>query len=323
MSSGIKRVLVVGLGALGAPYAQALREGRNSLEISALVPASHALSYLDRPVEINGKPLAVSIANLGKQRNPADLILVAVKRYNLESILFPLRDFVGPDTLILSLMNGIDSEGILASCFGWDRVLYATCIGVDSNRQGRRVTLNSLGKLLLGEEHNEPPAPRTLALRNFFQSCGITAEVPEDMRLALWRKLLVNVGMNQVSAVRGLEYGPFRQNKAAMEEMRAAQREVIEVARAEGVGLAEGDIESWERQLFALSESGMSSMLQDVRQERRTEVDSFGGTIVALGRKHGIPVPVNAFLVKEIEKIESRFPGSEADGGDRRRSKNS
>lgn len=311
MSSGLYRALVVGLGALGAPYAQAMRDGRTGIEVSALVSESSALSYREDPVHINGYPLAIQLANFETPRRPADLILVAVKRYNLEAVLVPLNDFIGPDTLILSLMNGIDSEEILASCFGWPRVLYATCVGVDSNRQGRRVTLNSLGRLFLGEERNDPPGRKVQALKDFFLSCGILAEVPQDMRLALWRKLLVNVGMNQVSAVRGLEYGQFRNNVSAMEEMRAAQREVIEVASAEGISLSEEDIESWERQLIELSESGVSSMLQDIRQKRRTEVDSFGGIIISLGKKHGTPVPVNAFLVNEIKKIENLYPSPE------------
>jgi 2-dehydropantoate 2-reductase len=304
MSDGFDRVLVVGLGALGAPYAHAMRAAKPDITISALVPETGAHTYESEPVKINGRPLTIPLANFEEPRMPADLILVAVKRYNLETILSPLNDFVGPNTLILSLMNSIDSEEILASCFGWPRVLYATCVGVDSNRRGRSVTLNSLGRLLLGEERNDPPGKKAEALRDFFESCGIPVEIPQDMRLALWRKLLVNVGMNQVSAIRNLEYGPFRNNAAAMEEMRAAQREVIQVAVAEGVGLSEKDIESWERQLCALSESGMSSMLQDIRQRRRTEVDSFGGTIIALGKKHGIPVPVNIILVNEIRKIE-------------------
>jgi 2-dehydropantoate 2-reductase len=305
MSVKLDRVLVVGLGAIGAPYAMAIHDSKPGIEVLALVPDSAVASYREHPVMINGTPLRIPLANDFHDPEPVDLVLVAVKHRNLSQAMDSMSSFITSHTCVLSLMNGIYSEEIIASRFGWDRVLYTTCLGVDSNREGKKVRLNSIGRIQLGQATNIHPDERVTRLKEFFCACGIPADIPADMRLSLWRKLLINVGMNQVSAVLDLTYGEFRENASALEIMRAAQQEVILVANAEGIELGDKDIHEWETQLAMLSEDGMSSMLQDVRTGRATEVDAFGGVVIALGKKHGISTPVNNFLVNKINDIEA------------------
>lgn len=303
MQERVRKVVVVGLGALGAPYARQIALCGQGVEVEALVPSASLSSYASDPVSINGEPLRIRLSDRCDPSFIADIVIVAVKRKDLESAIASLTPCVGESTQVVSLLNGIDSEAALAGRFGWNRVLYAKCSGVDANRIGHSVTLNSIGKLLLGEADNNSISPRVQRIRDFFASVGIPVEVPKDMIRTLWWKLMVNVGMNQVSAVKNLTYGQFREDPEAMALMRAAQREVIAVARRCGVELAEPDLDVWERQLATLSYSGRSSMLQDVMAGRSTEVDQFGGTIVALGRRYGIPTPVNDELVASIKAL--------------------
>lgn len=298
--------MVVGLGALGAPYARQFVLHGQDVEVEALVPSASLSSYEEDPVSINGDLLRVHISDRCDRSFIADIVIVAVKRKDLESAIASFAPCVGESTQILSLLNGIDSETALAGAFGWNRVLYAKCSGVDSNRIGHAITLNSIGKLLLGEADNTHISRRVQRIRQFFASVEVPVEVPTDMIRTLWWKLMVNVGMNQVSAVKRLSYGQFREDPAAMDLMRKAQREVIAIAQRCGVGLTEADLAEWERQLATLSYSGMSSMLQDVIAGRSTEVDQFGGTIVELGSRYGIPTPANTALVASIQALGSR-----------------
>lgn len=310
MPQSIDRILVVGLGAVGAPYAYAIKSARPDVHVAALVSEETAWSYRNDPITVNGRAIDIAIANETACADPMSLVIVAVKRPKLDPAIQSIKPFVGPDTQIISLLNGIDSEELLAGRYGWQRVLYSTCVGMDSHREGHAITTQSLGRILLGEACNAPVSPRVERIREFLDGCGIPIETPRDMLREIWCKLMVNVGMNQVSAVLGLPYGPFRVNKQAMAWMKAAQLEVIAVAKAEGIAIDETDIDNWEKQLSALSESGMSSMLQDMNHHRLTEVDGFGGVILHLGRKHGIQTPINEMLVDQIRRLESAYSAS-------------
>jgi len=306
MTERVRKTLIVGLGALGAPYAQQIAQHHQDVEVKALVSSASYSSYEVDPVSINGKPLHGCLLDHCDLSFIPDIVIVAVKYKDLESAIESFAPCVGESTQVLSLLNGIYSEAVLAECFGWGRVLYAKCSGVDSNRIGHAISLSSIGRLLLGEEDNTIVSSRVQRVRDFFLSAEIPVDVPKDMKRTLWWKLMVNVGMNQVSAVKNLTYGQVREDPEAMTLMLAAQREVIAVARSCGVELSDSDLVDWERQLDTLSYSGKSSMLQDVLAGRSTEVDQFGGTIVALGLRYGVPTPINEALLASIKALSPR-----------------
>jgi 2-dehydropantoate 2-reductase len=134
---------------------------------------------------------------------------------------------------------------------------------------------------------------RTAAL---LEQASLAYHIPEDIHKALWYKLMINIGMNQVSAVTGAPYGLFQKDKELRSLMNAAMRETIVVARAEGVDLTEKDLETWYTVLDSLGPEGKTSMLQDIEAQRKTEVDSFAGEIIRRAARHGLSVPVNETL---------------------------
>jgi 2-dehydropantoate 2-reductase len=117
---------------------------------------------------------------------------------------------------------------------------------------------------------------------------------------------MVNVGMNQASAVTGASYGVFRTSDDARALMQSLMEEVIPLARASHVDLSARDVEEWLAILPGLAPEGKTSMLQDIEAGRPTEVEMFGGKVVALGRALGIATPVNAALLQIIRVLESR-----------------
>lgn len=296
-------VAFAGLGSVGAIYAQlAARCG----ETPCFAVVRERESFERQAVSVNGERLDIPLCVPQEVRAVADLVLIAVKWHALEDALEQIAPAVGEHTVILSLLNGISSERVIAQRFPQASVLYAFGSGIDSNRTGRAVRMNRRGRIVFGPRM-QGQEEDTAAVQAYFARAGIPHEVSHDMQRELWWKLMVNVGMNQVSAVMDLNFGAFRRCPEAMERMRSAQREVIAVANAQGIPMDEGDIARWERQLAGLSADGLSSTLQDVRARRKTEVELYGGEICRLGALHGVPTPVNAELVRRIREIERSF----------------
>ncbi len=298
----MKNVAFIGIGAVGSIYAQSMIQNPKDVNVWGIV--SDRLPYLLDPVTINGELLAIQLKTPDDNAIKADLIIIAVKWQSLSEAIIEAAAFMQRETQVMSLLNGIRSEEILSSHFGWDNVLYTIGSGIDSSRTGHCITMNRRGRILFGEKRNDNPSSRVLAVRKLFEDTFIPYHVPIDMEKELWWKLMVNVGINQVSALLGLPYGAFRKDGHAMTTMRSAQVEVIRIAQAKGINLCMNDIYLWEEQLQSLSEYGQSSTLQDINNGRETEVEIFGGDICRMGRELGIPTPVNEDLYKQIRKLE-------------------
>ena len=298
----VRSVAFAGIGSVGAIYAElALQHA----DIPCFAVVKDKSSYEERPVSVNGQTLNIPLKT-PQEGERVDLVMIAVKWSGLEDVLEQLAPFIGEGTIILSLLNGVNSESVIAARFPQSRVLPAMCSGIDSNRQGRAVRMNRRGKIVFGEFNGEQ-SENVQAVAQYFEQTGIPFETPEDMLHRMWWKLMVNVGMNQVSAVTGLDYEGVRTNPDAMDQMHRAQREVIAIANALGIMMDERDIEEWDRQLMTLSCHGMSSTLQDVRAHRKTEVELYGGEICQLGCRLGVPTPENERLVKRIWEIEREY----------------
>ena len=122
----------------------------------------------------------------------------------------------------------------------------------------------------------------------------------------LWWKFMVNVGMNQASAVMRAPYGVFQTSAKAQAVIKTLMQEVIALAGAAGVNLVEEDVAEWVTVLESLSPQAKTSMLQDIEAGRKTEVEAFGGKVVALGQEYGIPTPVNSALLSIIQVLEQQ-----------------
>ncbi len=298
----IQSVAFAGLGAVGAIYAQlAVR----CPQASCFAIVREKASYAENPVFVSGERVEIALRTPDEPQI-ADLIIVAVKWHVMDEVLEQIAPFVGEGTIILSLLNGISSEQVIAARFPQSRVLLAMCSGIDANRQGRAVKMNRRGRIVFGEADGRM-SEAVCDVAQYFAAAGIPHEAAPDMRRQMWWKLMVNVGMNQVSAVMNLDYEGMRTSREAMDRMHRAQREVIAVANGLGIALGEADVQAWDAQLAGLSRCGFSSTLADVRGRRKTEVELYGETVCRLGKALGIATPENARLVEEIHAIETAY----------------
>jgi 2-dehydropantoate 2-reductase len=183
-------------------------------------------------------------------------------------------------------------------------MLYTISVGIDALRQGNRITYTKPGKHYFGDAVNTRLSQRVLRGQEAFDRAGIVHETPDDMIRMLWWKFMVNVGMNQTSAVMRAPYGIFQTSPEARHLMEALMKEVIALADVMNVNLTLRDVEEWYPILKGLSPQGKTSMLQDIEARRKTEVEIFGGKVVELGRTHGVQTPVNQTLFQIIRVLE-------------------
>lgn len=304
MPSDIKNVAVVGAGALGAAYGGMLLDADR--QGVAFVAAGGRLERLRREgLVVNGKKYEIPVLDPDDPSPPADLVLVAVKYHDLDDAIREMKGRVGKETIILSVMNGIDSEERIGAVYGMEHVLYAVSVGIDALRIGNRVTYTNQGKIYFGEATNPHISERVRKVQALFDKAGIVYETPADMLHVLWWKYMINVGINQASAVLRAPYGVFKTSKDARELMAAAMREVIALAEKLHIALSEQDMADFDPFLMRLSPQGKTSMLQDVEAGRKTEVEMLAGKVIDMGRRVGVPTPVNQMLYDQIKKIES------------------
>ena len=201
-------------------------------------------------------------------------------------------------------MNGLDSEVLIGSVYGVKKVVYAIAVGIDALRNGNEVNYTKGGTIFFGEANNHIVSTRVKAIQSLFERAGISYQIPEDMIRTLWWKFMINVGINQSSAVLKATYGIFQTSANACYLMETAMREVISIASAAGVNLKGTDIQDWYSFMNTLNPQGKTSMLQDIEAGRITEVEIFGGKVIALGEQYGVPTPVNKVLYHAVKVIE-------------------
>jgi 2-dehydropantoate 2-reductase len=305
----IQRVYISGLGAIGSAYASRIFEHNPGL-VTVVADRDRIERYRNRGIVVNEKEYPFAMVEPEAVAEPADLILIAVKYHQLAESTRAIRRGVGANTVILSLLNGITSEAVVGEEYGMEKMLYSFVVGTDAAREGTRTRFSNLGRIVFGEKTNLIYSPKVQAVKDFFDAAGVPCQVPEDMLRELWWKFMMNVGVNQVSAVLKAPYGVFRQVGAARELLELASGEVLQIARRAGVNLVEEDIQNYLRIIDSLASQGKTSMLQDVEAHRKTEVEIFAGTVAEMGREYGVVTPVNDLLLRMIHTLEQTYPGT-------------
>jgi 2-dehydropantoate 2-reductase len=301
----IKKIYLIGLGGIGCAYASKLQDLDPEI-IKVIADEERISKYRSQGLIINNKEYNFNYILPEVTGEWADLIIVSVKYHHLDQAIHHMKNFVGPHTIILSLLNGISSEEIIGKEFGMDKMLYGMCVGIDAVRENNKIRFSSTGKVNFGERINLTHSPRVAAIKEIFESAKIPYNIPEDMIRTLWWKFMVNVGINQVSAVLRAPYDIFIKVKEARELMEAAMKEVIELSNKVGINLTEDDIEEFNKVLRTLDPQNKTSMLQDVEAGRKTEVEMLGGQVCEMGKKYGVDTKINRTLYNIIKSLEQK-----------------
>ena len=245
MAKAITDVTLIGLGAVGAAYLTSVADNFPECRIRVIAAGERAERLRSGGIVYNGKRYMFDIAE-PQEGTPAGLLFVSVKNGRLAEAMEQAAAFVGPETVIISPLNGVTSEKRLAGRFGAEKVVYSYAIKLDATRRGSETVCGNEGWIVFGDARNEPGrlSDNVLAVEEFFKRSRIEYEIPEDMIKSLWKKFMMNCGLNQTSAVLGFNYGLMQRSKEARSLMRSAMEEAAAAARAAaGVELGEAEID--------------------------------------------------------------------------------
>ena len=302
----IERIAIVGMGALGVLYGDFLTERLGRDRVGFVVDAERRARYERMEITANGRRCDFRLIDANESGHPADLVIFAVKATALEQAMEDAAGQIGPDTVILSVLNGITSEQLLEARFGGKNVVYCVAQGMDAVKQGGALTYTVMGQLCVGVP-SEEKLPALDAVCALFDRIGLSYSRESDILHRLWSKFMLNVGVNQVVMVCEGAYGTIQVPGKPREMMIAAMREVLELSRYEGVRITEDDLHFYVDLMNTMSPQGMPSMRQDGLAHRRSEVELFSGTVCRLAKKHGLPVPVNEWLYARVKEMEAAY----------------
>ena len=294
----IKSVLICGLGAVGVTYANKL----NACSDLYIVADEDRISrYKTHPPILNGKPLKLNYV-LPSDKLDIDLIIISVKSNGLEDAINYIENFVGENTIIISLLNGISSEEKIAQKYGRNHVLHSYFIGHSAMRNENSVTQDGVGKIVFGSPYKEN-TDKIKELKEFFQKGNINYEIPDDIMYSLWLKFAMNIFSNQPSAIMNLTFGQLK-TQEFKEFAKKIIAEVQQIAEAEGIKGLNNFEKDCLKSLDLMVDNGKTSMLQDILAGRKTEVDIFAGEIIKKKKKHNLKTPYNQVMYDLIKLRE-------------------
>jgi 2-dehydropantoate 2-reductase len=222
-----------------------------------------------------------------------DAVLFAVKLYDVEEAGTAIKPLVDPDTVVLSLQNGVDAEERLIPILGKGPVMGGIAYifaGIESPGVIRHG--GPLAKIVLGELDGRP-SPRAKALLESLADAGIEARISDDIAADLWSKFVLLAAVSAVTSLARLPVGPMREDPEARALLAAAMAEVVSVAVAKGIAVPSDIIKTQLALVDGLGHQAKPSMLQDLERGARLEVASLSGLVARMGRELGIDTPIH------------------------------
>lgn len=307
---GEEAILIAGAGALGSVIGGML--ARAGERVTLLGRKPHLEAIAARGLEIEGlwgehRVRGIELATDGSELcGPYAAVLVTAKAYDTATVGRLVAPHLGPDSVVISVQNGLGNVEALEAAVGKGRVIGGRVIfGAEVVSVGRvRVTVYADPLLLGAPDPCARPELQAAAARwaERLDRAGVPAEPTERIAAALWGKVLYNAPLNPLGALLGCRYGELAADPDARMLMDGIIEEAFTVAHAEGIELPWADAaayrETFYGRLVPVTADHRSSMLQDLERGRPTEVDAINGAVWARGRRRNIAAPLNAAMTR-------------------------
>ena len=304
----IKKISLIGLGAMGVFFAPRLAAAYPE-GFRVIADGERKRRLEEKGVIVNGVNYKFPIITPEEKGDPADLILIGVKGYGLDQAIEDIRNQVGEETLIISLLNGVDSEEKLVKSFGEKHVLYGYMRMSVVMKDGKADFDPYWGKIHFGEKLNKEYSERVLAVKEVFDKADIPYEIDEDMLKGIWFKFMCNIGENMTCALLGIPFGGFQVSDHANWVRIEAMKEVAAIAQKKGISIGKEEIEMQNKTILTIPYPNKPSALQDLEAFKHTEIDMFAGTVIQMGRELGIPTPICEMFYHGIHVLEEKNDG--------------
>lgn len=297
------KIVIVGAGALGSLFGGLL--ARAGATVSLYNPSNvehiRCIQSAGLVIERGGAPLSVAVAatTTPEALADADLVGIFVKAHQTARAMEQIAPKLSPRSWVLSLQNGIGMEEEILRFVPGERFLRGvTSQGATLVAPGR-VRWAGVGPTKLGR-WSGPPTPEIEELLTLFGKAEIEAEYSEEVERLLWEKIIINCAINPLTALFNQPNGVILDDPQLREVAKAVVHETLRIARAHGVMLTEEEAVARVETVARKTAQNISSMLQDVRRGRPTEIDYINGAVVREGQRLGIPTPLNLLLTRLI-----------------------
>ncbi len=310
------KIVIVGPGAMGclvAAFLSKANSGSKNAEnelwlLDKSKERAAALSQKGINVEgISGSWQAkVNATAEVKNIDKADLIIICVKSYDTKEAVLKVKPLIGEHTRIMTLQNGIGNVEVIGEVAGPDKVIGAvTSLGATLLDIGR-VRHAGKGETVIGRIDGTIPVEMR-SIREIFNKSGLEIRISRDIKGLLWSKLIINVGINALTAITCLRNGKLIEFEGTRRILQEAVSEANRVAKRKRIKLIYDDPLSKVETVCVATSNNISSMLQDVLRKKRTEIDFINGVIVRQAQGLGIAAPVNIMLVDLVKTIEASY----------------
>jgi 2-dehydropantoate 2-reductase len=294
------KIAVMGAGAVGCYYG------------FKLARAGHDVVLIGRPLHVEAierdglrletqtfdEHIRVSASTEANAMQHAQLVLFCVKSTDTESGAVAIKPHLAPDAVVLSMQNGVENAGRLRALLPQEVIAAAVYVGTEMAGPGH-VRHHGRGELIIERSKASDDVARALI------TAGVPSEISDNVRGALWVKLVTNCAYNALSAITQLPYGRLAKGEGMTVVLRDLVAECVAVAKADGVRLP-GDVNAAVRKIAETAAGQYASTAQDLARGKRSEIDHLNGFIVRRGEALGVATPANRLLHATVKLIESR-----------------
>ncbi len=306
------KIVIVGPGALGCLLAALFSKAKQ--EVWLLDKDKERSARMNKTgvsVEgVSGKWQADirSSADAGRI-GPAELVIIAVKSYNTKSAASGIKPLISQNTKVLTLQNGIGNLEAITEIIGEGAVIGGvTNMGATLLEEGK-VRYAGKGETVIGRLDGKIPVEMRW-IRELFNKAGLELRFSRDIKGLLWSKLIINSGINALTAATRMKNGKLVEFEGTRKILRGAVAEATRIAKRKRIKLIYDDPLAKAEAVCEATAGNVSSMLQDVLRKKRTEIDFINGVIVRLGEELRVPVPYNSMLADLVKAIESGYKTS-------------
>lgn len=296
------RIAVMGAGAVGCYYGALL--ARAGHPVTLIGRPAHVQAVRERGLRLQTAVLDVQVPLAASTEASAvlgaDVVLFCVKSSDSEDAARGMRPHLAPGTLVLTLQNGVDNDERVRAVLGASTPVAAAVVYVATAMGGPgHVVHHGRGELVIA------PSPRSGEAARQLTAAGIPTQVSDNVRGALWAKLVLNSAYNALSALSQQPYGPLVQVPGVTQVITDIVAECLTVAAADGVTIA-GDVQAAVRGIAATMPGQFSSTAQDLARGKPTEIDHLNGYVVRRGAALGVPTPLNHALLVLVKLAEMK-----------------
>lgn len=301
----IQSVAVLGAGAVGSYVIWGLSE-RKDIKLGVIAEGERA-GRLKKGCRINDVTYHPEVWT-PQEAHGVDLLIVCLKYGALPGALDSIRAIVGENTIVMSLMNGVDSEDIIAEAIGASHMIYSV-IKVASHKEddGYYFVPETTIGIIFGELQAPYDSERVQAIEALFADTGIHYRSTKFAQEEMWSKFRLNVCNNLPQAILGAGVGCYTDSEHMKVISDGLRNELETIAAAKGIDMSK--IEASSKHGSPVRASAKFSTLQDIEAGRHTEIDMFSGALMRMGKELGIPTPYNEYTYHMIKALEEKNDG--------------